>query len=117
MKWKKYTIFTTTEAEDMVSLMLTENGVEGVEIEDNVPLSDEDTKGMFIDILPETAPDNGEAKVSFYLHLADNEEKTVSVTVNECGQPQPGDTGESGRDAGTDRAAASDDSYEIRDRL
>ena len=52
MKWKKYTIHTTTEAEDIVSLMLNENGVEGVQIEENVPLSDADTKGMFIDILP-----------------------------------------------------------------
>ena len=33
----------------------------------NVPLSESDTKGMFIDILPELPPDDGVAKVSFYL--------------------------------------------------
>ena len=52
MKWKKYTINTTTEAEDIISSMLSDLGIEGVQIEDNVPLSEDDTKGMFIDVLP-----------------------------------------------------------------
>ena len=67
MKWKKFTLNTTTEAVDLVSSMLDEIGIEGIEIEDHVPLSDADTKGMFIDILPELPPDDGTAKVSFYL--------------------------------------------------
>ena len=37
MKWNKYTIQTTTQAEDFVSSMLAELGIEGVQIEDNVP--------------------------------------------------------------------------------
>ncbi len=73
MKWKKYTIHTTTEAEDIVSLMLNELGVEGVQIENNVPLSDADTKGMFIDILPELGEDDGTSRVSFFLHLEEND--------------------------------------------
>lgn len=67
MKWTKFTLKTTTEAVDLISSMLDEIGIEGIEIEDNVPLSDSDTKGMFIDILPELPPDDGTAKVSFYL--------------------------------------------------
>lgn len=67
MKWLKYTIDTTTEAIDFISEMLNELGVEGIEIEDNVPLTESDTKGMFIDILPELPPDEGKAKVTFYL--------------------------------------------------
>lgn len=67
MKWLKYTIDTTTEAVDFISEMLNELGVEGIEIEDNVPLTESDTKGMFIDILPELPPDEGKAKVTFYL--------------------------------------------------
>ncbi|MEG2700916.1 MAG: 50S ribosomal protein L11 methyltransferase, partial [Hungatella sp.] len=39
----------------------------GIEIEDNVPLTESETKGMFIDILPELPPDEGVARVSFYL--------------------------------------------------
>ena len=74
MKWRKYTIHTTTEAEDLVSMMLMELGVEGVEIEDNVPLSEADTKGMFIDILPETGPDDGTSRLSFYLHIREDED-------------------------------------------
>ncbi len=73
MKWKKYTIYTTTEAEDLISLMLNENGVEGVQIEDNVPLSEADTKGMFIDILPELPADDGSSKLSFFLRLPDED--------------------------------------------
>lgn len=67
MKWKKFTLNTTTAAVDLISSMFDDIGIEGIEIEDNVPLSEADTKGMFIDILPELPPDHGEAKVSFYL--------------------------------------------------
>ena len=78
MKWKKYTIYTTTEAEDLISLMLNENGVGGVQIEDNVPLTDADTKGMFIDILPELPPDDGSSRLSFFLRLADDEQEALA---------------------------------------
>ncbi len=67
MKWKKYTITTTTMAEDLVSDMLTELGMEGVQIEDNIQLTEDDTKAMFVDILPELPPDEGVGKVSFFL--------------------------------------------------
>ena len=67
MKWQKFTLTTTTAAIDLISSMLDEIGIEGIEIEDNVPLTEEETKGMFIDILPELPPDEGVAKVSFYL--------------------------------------------------
>ena len=66
MKWNKFTIKTTTEAEDYLSAMLDEIGVEGIEIEDNVPLSKEDQSAMFIDFLPELPQDDGTSKVSLY---------------------------------------------------
>ena len=75
MKWKKYTIDTTTAAIDFISEMLDEKGVEGIEIVDNVPLTESETKGMFIDILPELPPDDGSAKVSFYLDYEMPEEE------------------------------------------
>ena len=49
MKWKKFTIQTTTAAEDFISEKLSEIGIEGIEIEDKVELTANDTKGMFID--------------------------------------------------------------------
>lgn len=67
MKWIRISIDTTTAAVDFISEMLSELGVEGIEIEDNIPLTEAETKGMFIDILPELAPDEGKAKVSCYL--------------------------------------------------
>ncbi len=67
MRWNKYTIETTTAAEDFMSSMLMELGIEGVEIEDNIPLSGADQAAMFIDFLPELPPDDGVSHVSFYL--------------------------------------------------
>lgn len=67
MRWKKFTLTTTTEAVDLISSAFDEIGIEGIEIEDNTPLTEAETKGMFIDILPELPPDEGVAKVSFYL--------------------------------------------------
>ena len=69
MQWNRFTIDTTTEAVDLISSMLDELGVEGIEIEDHVPLTESETKGMFIDILPDLGPDDGKAKVSFYLDV------------------------------------------------
>lgn len=82
MKWKKYTIDTTTEAEDFLSAMLDEIGIEGIEIDDNVPLSSEDTTAMFIDFPPELPPDQGLSKVSFYLD-ADEEHSEILQKVRE----------------------------------
>ena len=78
MIWKKITIETTTEAVDMISYTLGELGVEGIEIEDKVPLSEEDQKAMFIDILPELPPDDGVALISCYI---DNPETEVDALV------------------------------------
>lgn len=74
MKWTKIAIETTTEATDMLSYVLGEYGVEGIEIEDKVPLSEEDKKAMYIDILPELPPDDGVATISCYI-----EEDKMSV--------------------------------------
>ncbi|MBQ4564664.1 MAG: 50S ribosomal protein L11 methyltransferase [Lachnospiraceae bacterium] len=78
MQWNRFTIDTTTEAVDLISSMLDELGVEGIEIEDNIPLTESETKGMFIDILPELGPDDGTAKVSFYLDVDVNPEELLA---------------------------------------
>lgn len=67
MKWNKFRLKTKTEAEDIVSSMLADFGVEGVEIEDKIPLTAADKEQMFVDILPETEADDGVAYLSFYL--------------------------------------------------
>ena len=67
MKWNKYTLTTTTEAEDLISSMMMDAGIEGIEIEDKIPLSEKDKSQMFVDILPQGPADDGGAKISFYL--------------------------------------------------
>lgn len=67
MKWNKYTLLTTTEAEDLISSMMMDVGIEGIEIEDKIPLSEKDRSQMFVDILPEGPADDGTARISFYL--------------------------------------------------
>ena len=82
MKWKKYTIQSTTQAEDFISSMLADLGVEGVQIEDFVPLSAEDKEKMYIDILPELPPDEGIAYISFFLE-ADREQEELLMQVRQ----------------------------------
>lgn len=77
MKWNKFTIKTTTEAEDYLSAMLDEIGVEGIEIEDNIPLSKEDQSTMFIDFPPELPEDDGTSKVSFYIDEKEDYEEIL----------------------------------------
>lgn len=78
MKWKKFTLDTTTEAVDFLGSLFDEIGIQGMEIEDHVPLTERETKGMFIDILPELPSDDGTARVSFYLDGNDDAEEILS---------------------------------------
>ncbi len=75
MKWTKYRIKTTTAAAELVIAMLVENGIDGVEIEDNVGISEEDKKRMFIDFLPVLPIDEGVSYVSFYVEDDSNEDE------------------------------------------
>lgn len=81
MKWNKYTLTTTTEAVDLISYTLGELGIEGIEIEDKIPLSEEDKKKMFIDILPDLGPDDGKAYVSFYIEPEKDHEDTLQKVL------------------------------------
>lgn len=67
MRWNRFTIKTKTEAEDMVICTLGELGIEGVEILDRQPLTEEDKAQMFVDIMPEGPEDDGIAYLNFYL--------------------------------------------------
>ena len=67
MKWTKVRLKTTVDAEDVVISGLYEIGIEGVEIEDNVPLTALEKEQLFVDILPEMEVGEGEAYLNFYL--------------------------------------------------
>lgn len=67
MKWNQFRLKTTTEAEDIVSSMLADLGIEGVQIEDKIPLTQSDKEQMFVDILPDIPEDDRCAYLTFYL--------------------------------------------------
>ncbi len=78
MKWNKFRLKTTTEAEDIVSSMLMDLGIQGVEIEDKVPLTQRDKEQMFVDILPEIETDDGVAYLNFYLEPGDDKDRILA---------------------------------------
>lgn len=83
MKWNKFRLQTTTQAEDVVSSILTDLGIEGVEIEDKVPLTQKEKEQMFVDILPESTPDDGVAYLSFYLEESEDKEAVLEKVRKE----------------------------------
>ena len=83
MKWNKYTLTTTTEAEDLISSMMMDAGIEGIEIEDKIPMTQAEKEQMFVDILPETGINDGIAYISFYLEEDEDKESLLEAVKNE----------------------------------
>lgn len=86
MRWNKFRIKTTTEAEDIICSSLIEIGIQGVEIEDRVPLTAQDKERMFVDILPEFGEDDGTAYISFYLEEEEDKESVLSAVREELAE-------------------------------
>ena len=83
MKWNKFRLKTTTEAEDIVSSMLADLGIEGVQIEDKIPLTESDKEQMFVDIAPDAEEDDGIAYLSFYLDPEDDKDAILENVKRE----------------------------------
>lgn len=81
MKWKKFTIKTVTEAEDIIISTLYDIGLEGAQIEDKMPLTTAEKEQMFVDILPDTQADDGIAYLSFFVE-DDGEVNTDEIVSN-----------------------------------
>lgn len=83
MKWKRLTIKTVTEAEDIIISDLYDIGLEGAMIEDHVPLTAWEKEQMFVDILPDGPADDGIAYLSFFVEVPDEngeaDKKDVSL--------------------------------------
>ena len=84
MRWTRFRIKTNTEAEDIIISDLYDIGLEGAQIEDNVPLSPLEKEQMFVDILPETGIDDGTAYLNFFVETGDDGLLLVG------GEPEPG---------------------------
>ena len=72
MKWMKFRIKTSTEAEDVIVSTLYDIGLEGAQIEDKVPLTTAEKEQMFVDILPDGPADDGIAYLSFFVEEKEN---------------------------------------------
>ena len=94
MKWKKLTVKTVTEAEDILISELYDIGLEGAVIEDSVPLTAWEKEQMFVDILPDAPVDDGIAYVSFFVEVpeegAGTDESGQDAAGSKTGSLQPG---------------------------
>ncbi len=70
----------------MVCGSLMELGIQGVEIEDKVPLTTQDKEQMFVDILPEFGEDDGTAYISFYLEEDEDKESVLAAVRDELAE-------------------------------
>ena len=87
MKWKKFTIKTITDAEDIIISTLYDIGLEGAQIEDKIPLTPLEKEQMFVDILPDGPEDDGIAYLSFFVEENDaNPVNTDEITANIRGE-------------------------------
>lgn len=82
MKWNKYRIKTTTVAEDFVCGTLMELGITGVEVEDNVQITEEERKEVFADFLAELPEDDGTAYINFYTDEDSDDEEILDNLRN-----------------------------------
>lgn len=81
MKWKKFRIKTKTEAEDIIISTLYDIGLEGAQIEDNVPLTPLEKEQMFVDILPQMQEDDGIAYLSFFVEETEDGELLMNDEI------------------------------------
>lgn len=83
VKWKKFRIKTTTEAEDVIISYLYDIGLEGAQIEDKIPLTSLEKEQMFVDILPDGPEDDGVAYLNFFCETVDNSNKISGDIIGE----------------------------------
>ena len=83
MKWKKISIKTITEAEDIIISTLYDIGLEGAQIEDKIPLTAWEKEQMFVDILPDSPEDDGVANLNFFVEVNEENDKVSGDLLGE----------------------------------
>lgn len=82
MKWTMCKVYINNEAIEAVTYMLTQQGIQGVEVVDNT-LSNEDRKEIIIDYIEEgVIDDNNDTYVKFYLSDEENIEEKLEIIKN-----------------------------------
>ena len=82
MRWMRFRIRTTEEAEDIIISSMLDIGLTGAQIEDKAPLTAADKEQMFTDILPDEE-DDGIAYLNFFAELYDDNTLLVSMPNDE----------------------------------
>ena len=90
MKWMRFRVRSTADAEDILISSMQDIGLCGAQIEDHVPLTAAEKEQMFVDIMPEEPADDGSAVLSFYVEetedgklLLEDGEKTPEEVCGE----------------------------------
>ncbi len=81
MLWNKYTIKTTTKDADIISASLMDYGINDIQIENNVQLTDEEMNQMYADFVKELPEDDGSCSISFFSELKDGENPNEAAAV------------------------------------
>ena len=82
MKWTQITIETTCEAVDLLSAFLDEEGVLGIEVDDNVPLTDEEMAAMFVDLLPDEMQENSNMYLRTMIPFLQQRHQVFHLVIN-----------------------------------
>ena len=88
MRWNRFRIKTTTQACDILCSNLMDIGIQGIEVEDKIPLTSQDKEQMFVDILPDFGEDDGISYISFYLEEGEDKDtvlRSVREVIEETG--------------------------------
>lgn len=83
MKWTVFTIKTTVDAEDYVCAALAELGYDGVEIIDNVPLTEAEARAQFIDIPLETDAADKTSTIRCYTEQDESSSENDEAAIRE----------------------------------
>ena len=67
MKWRRFTIHTVPQAEDLVADLLLDCGISGAEIRDRTQVLTDEDQQLFAEVMPEQEQDDGRAEIVFYL--------------------------------------------------
>jgi ribosomal protein L11 methyltransferase len=84
MRWMRFKIRTTTEAEDILVSAMEDLGLYGAQIEDHVPLTAQEKEQMFVDIMPDGPADDGSAVLSFYVEESGDGKLTLPQESGEA---------------------------------
>lgn len=102
MKWKKLTIKTITSAEDIIISTLYDIGLEGAQIEDNVPLTAWEKEQMFVDIPPMEKEDDGIAYLNFFVEVPTEQEAIGEKEQSEATKAEKSELKENGERKGSE---------------